>query len=75
MTITAPQVDLSFLPARVQALCALHGQFASLRMVRELKVRKGKDPISKDSTFVCRIGVDYDNITQVEVKRDNGLLP
>ena len=75
MTITAPQVDLSFLPARVQALCALTGQFVSFRIVRELKVRKGKDPIIKDSTCVCRVGVDYDNIQVVDAKRDAGLLP
>jgi len=73
-TLSNP-VDISFLPARVQALCALHGQFASLRIVRELKVRKGKEAIIKDSNLICRIGVDYDNITQVQVKRDNNLLP
>ena len=66
---------ITSLPPAVQRLFALKGQFASLRMVRAMKVRKGEMPIMKDSTFVCRIGVDYDNIAAVQEKRDNGELP
>lgn len=69
---------ITSLPLAVQRLFALKGQFASLRMVRSMKVAKkfhDQSEILKDSTFTCRIGVDYDNIAAVQEKRDNGDLP
>lgn len=63
------------LPTALHKLFALRGQFASLRTVRPLKVRKGKAEILKDSTFVCRVGVDYSNIKAVQEKQANGDLP
>ena len=71
----ANPATLSSLPSAVQQLFALKGQFASLRMVKPLKMKKGKTQIFKDSTFVCRIGVDYDNIANVKEKREIGVLP
>jgi hypothetical protein len=53
----------------------LKGQFASLRTVRPIKVRKGKAEILKDSTFTCRVGVNYDNIAAVKEGREDGTLP
>lgn len=63
------------LPVGVHKLMALKGQFASLRTVRPLKVRKGKAEILKDSTFTCRVGVNYDNIAAVKEGRADGSLP
>jgi hypothetical protein len=63
------------LPVGVHRLMALKGQFASLRTVRPLKVRKGRTEILKDSIFVCRIGVNYDNIGAVKEGRADGTLP
>lgn len=74
-TATFSTTNLDTLPDAVQKLFALKGQFASLRMVRSMKVRKGEAPITKDSTFTCRIGVDYDNIADVKEKREIGALP
>lgn len=71
MTLTAPAP----LPPAVEGLLALKGQFASLKTVRLLKVRKGQQAIEKESIFTCRIGVDYDNIKAVQEKRDAQLLP
>jgi hypothetical protein len=77
-TITAPSTQTLAhvdLPVGVHKLMALKGQFASLRTVRPLKVRKGKAEILKDSTFTCRIGVNYDNIAAVKEGRADGSLP
>ena len=63
------------IPAKVAALSALHGSIVTLRTVRDCKVRKGEVAITKDSTFQCRIGVNYDNIAAVKEKREDGTLP
>lgn len=63
------------LPVGVHRLMSLKGQFASLRTVRPIKVRKGKAEILKDSTFTCRVGVNYDNIAAVKEGRADGSLP
>ncbi len=51
------------------------GQICTFTTTRELKVRKGQDPIKKTSTFQARVGVNYDNIQAVKEKRANGELP
>lgn len=51
------------------------GQFATVHTQREMKVRKGKAPIVKDSTFTIRVGVNYDNQAAVIEKRESGELP
>ena len=51
------------------------GQIATITTERPLRVRKGQPPITKISTFQCRVGVDYDNIQTVREKRESGELP
>ena len=63
------------LPVGVHRLMGLRGQLASLRTVRPIKVRKGRAEILKDSTFTCRVGVNYDNIAVVKEGREDGSLP
>lgn len=77
-TINAPSlatVTVPDLPVGLVKLLALKGQFASLCTERPLKVKKGKIEIMKRSTFVCRVGVNYDNIATVKEDRANGDLP
>lgn len=71
----APSLAAVDLPVGVHRLMALKGQFASLRTIRPIKVRKGKAEILKDSTFTCRVGVNYDNIAAVKEGRADGSLP
>lgn len=71
----APTFAAVDMPIGVHKLMGLKGQFASLRTVRPLKVKKGKAEILKDSTFTCRVGVNYDNITAVKEGREDGSLP
>lgn len=59
----------------VTYLLTKKGQFVSFNTVRDMKVRKGVDPIRKESEFVARIGVAYDNIKNVQEKREDGRLP
>lgn len=64
------------IPSNVLNLLTKKGQFVSLHTKRPMKVRKGVvDNLEKDSTFVVRIGVDYDNIKAVQEKRESGELP
>ena len=74
-TINNPTLATVDLPVGVHRLMGLKGQFASIRTVRPLKVRKGKAEILKDSTFTCRVGVNYDNIAAVKEGRAGGTLP
>jgi hypothetical protein len=75
VTINTNNTIIEALPAKIQGLLALKGQFASLRTIRQMKTRKGEAPIFKDSTFTVRLGVNYDNITNVQVQRQEGQLP
>lgn len=59
----------------LQTLLNRKGQIATITTERALRVRKGHDPITKISTFQCRVGVDYDNIQTVREKRESGELP
>lgn len=56
-------------------LLSRKGQICTFTTTRDLKVRKGQDPIKKTSTFQARVGVNYDNIQAVKEKRANGELP
>jgi hypothetical protein len=67
--------DVSTLPARVQELFKLKGQIVTLTTVRDCKVYKGNSPVAKQSKFQCRVGVDYNNIANVQAKREMGLAP
>ncbi len=51
------------------------GQIATVTTERLLKVRKGSPEIVKVSTFQCRVGVNYDNMSAVQQKREDGTLP
>jgi hypothetical protein len=59
----------------VNYLLAKKGQIVSFHTVRDMKVRKGQDPIQKESWFLARVGVAYDNIQNVKDKREDGRLP
>ena len=61
--------------AMLDKLLALRGQFVSMTTSRPAKVLKGRAPITKVSTFVCRVGCDYDNLAAVKDKREDGELP
>lgn len=63
------------LPQRVWDLLTYKGQIVTIKTRRPMKVRKGRDPIEKESVFQCRIGVTYDNIANVKTKRSTGELP
>ena len=75
MTTTLANPIIESLPAKIQGLLKLKGQFVSLRTIRQMKTRKGEAPIFKDSIFTVRLGIDYNNITNVQVKRAEGQLP
>lgn len=59
----------------IDKLMSLKGQIATLTTKRTMRTRKGVDPITKTSKFQARIGVNYDNITAVQTKRELGELP
>jgi len=63
------------LPQKVWDLLQYKGQIVTLKTRRPMKMRKGRDMIEKESTFQCRIGVNYDNIQDVKYKRATGELP
>ena len=66
---------IASLPQRVLDLLNLKGQIATLLTCRDAKMRKGRPAIQKESRFQCRIGVNYDNIETVQIKREVGILP
>lgn len=51
------------------------GQIATITTSRAMKTRKGMDAIIKTSTFQTRLGIDYNNLSKVVVKREAGDLP
>lgn len=63
------------LPATVAALLSLKGQIVTLTTAREMKHKKGFLPVLKVSTFQCRMGCAYDNLSAVKEGRGNGTLP
>lgn len=71
----ATTITINTLPTRVQSLLDMKGTIATLKTVRTMKVRKGRAEILKQSTFQCRLGVNYDNIAAVKEKREDGILP
>jgi hypothetical protein len=70
-TITIPAT----LPKKVADLLAMRGTIATLQTVRTMKVRKGQAEVLKESTFQCRLGSQYENLSAVKEKRENGDLP
>jgi len=74
-TLTHADSVISSLPAKVQKLLAMKGQFVSITYGKECKVRKGRAPIQKFSKMTLRCGVEYDNIAAVQGKRESGELP
>jgi hypothetical protein len=57
-----------------KVLCR-RGQIATLDIERPVKMKKGYATAVKISTIQVRLGVGYDNIKAVQVKRDRGELP
>lgn len=52
-----------------------NGQIATITTKRAMKVKKGQPMVEKESTFQCRLGINYDNLSSVIVKRESGELP
>lgn len=59
----------------LDTLLARKGQIATITTERAVKVRKNELPITKTSTFQCRVGVDYENIKTIKEGRANGTMP
>lgn len=74
-TLQSTTPDLSLFPPKLRKLFELKGQICTLRTIKDCKMRKGQEPIVKDSIFQCRVGVNYNNIANVQDKRDSGELP
>lgn len=75
-TVTIPETQvINHLPKMVQAMFSLRGQIVTIKTLREMKMRKGQEMIMKESKFQCRAGVDYNNISNVIEKREDGRLP
>lgn len=61
--------------AMLDLLLSRKGQIVTMLTERDCKVRKGRDPIRKQSEFQCRVGVNYDNIQAVKEGRADGTKP
>lgn len=78
---TADLVDLLVsVPAEkrdwLQFLFTRRGQFLAVHWRRPMKTRKGiADTIEKKVSTVVRAGITYDNIADVQAKRETGELP
>ena len=59
----------------LQTLMQRKGQYVTLSTRRPVKMRKGQPEVFKLSTYTVRVGVNYDNIKAVQLKRDDGTLP
>jgi hypothetical protein len=69
---------IATLPAAVQSLLALKGQIVTLTTAREVAYLKSAGVVAttlKVSTFQCRAGVNYDNLTSTKEGRADGSLP
>jgi hypothetical protein len=51
------------------------GNIVTVKTEKQVKVKKGKQPITKLSVFQARLGINYDNMASVKEKRENGILP
>ena len=61
--------------SQIAKLLTFKGQIVTLTASRKVKVKKGNPDIIKTSRFQCRLGVNYDNMASVNVKRENGEIP
>lgn len=68
-------IDIDTRTEQLTKLLNRKGQIATIKTIRPMKMRKGHDPVFKESEFQCRIGVNYDNIGVVKEGRANGDLP
>jgi hypothetical protein len=59
----------------IQSLLNKTGQIITAHTQRPVKMKKGQPEVVKDSIFQCRIGVNYDRISNVVEKRESGELP
>ena len=60
---------------KIENILNKKGTIVTVTSQKEVKVKKGKAPITKLSVFQARVGVTYDNMKSVKDKRDNGELP
>lgn len=51
------------------------GTIVTVTSEKQVKMKKGKEPVTKISVFQARLGVTYDNMVSVQEKRDSGELP
>lgn len=59
----------------IENIIMKNGQIATITTKRAMKVKKGQPMVEKESTFQCRLGINYDNLSSVIVKRESGELP
>jgi hypothetical protein len=78
LSITAPinedpkAAALGRIPKAVLALCHTRGQFVALKTSRNLKMKKGYEPVLKVSEFTVRVGIDHENQARVKEVREEG---
>jgi hypothetical protein len=71
---TLDNLDVSFLPLKIQNLFALRGQFVSIKSRRIAETRKTvADVVEKESIFTARVGVSYENIATIKELRASGV--
>lgn len=78
LPMTTTDALIASLPEKVRALLNLKGQVISLTIGREAKMRQKVDSSQVykfTKNLVCRVGVDYSNISAVKEKQSNGTLP
>lgn len=59
----------------IQAILTKTGQIVTMTTKRPVKVKKNQPEVIKESTFQARVGVNYDRISNVIEKREDGRLP
>lgn len=75
MNTNSLNTQVTVIPANVLNLLTRKGQFVSIHTKRPMKMKKGQPVVEKESQFVARIGVEFDNIKSVQEKRADGTYP
>jgi hypothetical protein len=59
----------------IDTILSKKGTIVTVKTQKAVKVKKGKQPITKLSVFQARLGINYDNMQSVKQKRETGELP
>ncbi len=63
------------IPPLVSSLIHIKGQIVRIETERDCKMRAGQPMVRKSSVFLCRVGVDYENMKSTKEGRADGSLP